>query len=121
MRGGDVAPVLPGVARDVHEAVVATGPEETLLQRGFGDGEDRVVHLDAGVIARDRTAGPLLLCFVVSREITADWLPRFAAIGRLEEDVRAVIDGLRIVRRNEDGSGPLEAILQVRRIVAGGV
>src|SRR5262249_60645882 len=94
--GRDVVPRLAGVARDVHEAVVAAGPEQTLGDVRLGQREDGAVDLDAGVVAGDRTAGPLLLGLVVARQVRACRLPRLAAVGRLEQDVGRVVQHRRV-------------------------
>ncbi len=65
------------------------------------------------------TAGPFLLALVVARQIGADRRPMPASVAGLEEDVGGVIEDAVIVRRNQNGGRPLEAIFQVRRIVAG--
>src|SRR5205823_1073047 len=73
------------------------------------------------VVAGDRAAGPLLLALVVAGQVLADRGPVLAAVGRAEEDVGGVVDGLGVVRRNQDRGRPLEAVAQVGRPVAGGV
>ena len=65
----------------------------------LGDGEDRAVVLDAGVVAGDRPARPLLLrscrCAVRSGLIAVQRLP---AVAGAEQHVGAVVDDLRVVR-----------------------
>jgi len=55
----------------VDQAVVRAGPDRSRLQGGLGDGEDRAVILDAGVVLGDRAAGGALLRLVVARQIRA--------------------------------------------------
>ena len=53
--------------------------------RRLGEREDRAVELDAGVVAGDRAAGPVLLRLVVARQVGADRRPasgRRPACGR---------------------------------------
>ncbi len=109
----DVCPVIAAVARDVHEPVVAAGPDEAFLDGRFGDRKNRVVILDAGVVLRKRAAGGLLLGFVVARQVAADRSPGHSAVGGLKHRFPAVINDLGIVRRACDRSGPLEAMLQI--------
>ncbi len=84
----------------------------------LGQGEDGAVVLDAGVVAGDGTARPLLLRLVVAGEVGADHGPGLAAVVRAEHHVPAVVDRLRVVRRDDDGSRPLEAVAPVLAAVA---
>src|SRR5579859_41425 len=118
---GDVGPVLAAVAGDVHEAVVRTGPDDAFLDGRSREREDRVVILDAGVVLRERTAGRALLGFVVAREVAAELRPGHAAVGGLKDGFAAVINGVGLVGRNHDGSGPLEAMLEVGGAGAHGI
>ena len=43
-----------------------------------------------------------LILLLVRRQVRADHLPRHAVVGRAVQDVRRLIDGLRIVRREHD-------------------
>ena len=54
--GRDIGPAEAAIARDVNQAVVRAGPDQTLLERRFGDGEDRIVVLDAAVVLGDLAA-----------------------------------------------------------------
>ncbi len=106
------------VPRDVHQAVVAPGPDDARLERRFGNREDRAVELDPGVVAGDRPARPFLFALVVARQVGADGLPGLTAVRGSEEHVGGVVDRLGIVRRDHDGGGPLEAVAKVLRTVA---
>ncbi len=119
---GDVLPLAAAVPRDVHEAVVAARPDQTLLQRRLGDHEDRAVGLDAGVVAGDRTAGPLLLGLVVAGQVRADRRPGLAAVARCGRARwrRGRRSSGRAARR-AIGRGPLEAVAHVLAGPAGGV
>src|SRR5262249_47797748 len=109
----DIRPGLAVILRDVHEPVVAAGPQDPLLLRRLGEGEHGAKDLDAGVVARDRPAGPLLFILVVSREIAADLLPTLTCVTGAKDDLAGVIDDLRVLRRDENRGGPLEAILHL--------
>ncbi len=65
---------------DVHEAVVASRPDQALLLRRLGDRKDGAVGLHAGVVAGDWSAGPFLFRAIVPREIGADGVPRLSAV-----------------------------------------
>ncbi len=119
--GGDLAPALAAVLGDVHPPVVAAGPDQVLAQRRLGEGEHRAVGLDAGVVAGDRAARPLLFRLVVARQVRADGGPGLAAVGGAEDDVGGVVDHLGIVRRDGDGGGPLEAVAHGLAAVARGI
>ena len=108
--------VLPGgavVARDVHQAVVAAGPEQAGRLRRDLEGEDRVVDLDAGVVPGDRAAGVALLALVVARQVGADDRPALPLVGRAMDDVGSGVEHVRVVRRDANRRVPLEAVLQV--------
>ena len=109
----DVGPRLTTISRELYQAVVAARPNQSLLHRRFSNREDGVVGLDAGVVAGDRTARPFLLRFVVARQIGANHIPAVSAVGRAEDDLRAVIDHLRVVRRGGNRRGPLEPVFHV--------
>src|SRR5262249_20357053 len=111
--GRDVLPALPVSCRHVHEAVVAARPDEPLLLRRLGDREDGAEGFDAGVVAGDRAAGPLLLRLVVAGEVGTDHVPVLAGVARAEDHLRAVVDDLRVEWRAADRRGPLEAVLHL--------
>src|SRR3974390_2602504 len=68
--------------------------------------------LGSGVVNRDGAAGRLLLRFVVARQVGTDRFPAHSAVGGFENRFAAVVEGVRIVRRNDDGRGPLKAVRQ---------
>src|SRR5262249_2639508 len=82
------------------------------------EAEDQVVVLDADVLAGYGAARALLLRLIVPREVAADGRPAHASVGRPEDHVACVVDDARVVTRDEDGLRPVEAVLQVRRLVA---
>src|SRR5262249_29567111 len=90
----DVGPVLAAVAADVDEPVVAASPEDPGLPRRLRDGAEGVPEAGAGPAAG---------------QVGADLLPLVAAVGRLEEVVAAEVNGLRVVRREEERRAPVEA------------
>ncbi len=94
----DVRPGGAAVARKVDQAVVGADPERARVERRLGDREDGVVDLDAGVVAGDRPARPLLLGLVVAGEVGAHGGPGGAAVGRAEEHLGAVVEDRRVVR-----------------------
>src|SRR6185437_13403109 len=118
---GDVGPVGAAVGGEMHEAVVAAGPNQALLLGRFGDGKDDVVVLGAGVVLGDGAAGGLLLALVVAGEVGADDGPVIAHVGALKEHVAAVVNRLGVEGRGGDGGGPLEAVLHVHVTVTHGV
>src|SRR5581483_5491310 len=103
---------------DVNQPVVAADPQEALLLRRLRDGEDGAEHLDAGVVAGDRPAAPLLLLLVVAGQILGDDFPGVPGVAGAEEDVGPVVDRLRVVLQDQDRGGPLEAVLHLRRVDA---
>src|SRR5690348_6906932 len=111
--GGNVGPVLAAVAGNVDETVIAARPNQAFLDGRFRKSKNGVVILDAGVVLCERTAGGLLLAFVVAGEIAADGRPGHALVGGLKNSLAAVVESAGIVGRHHDGRGPLEAMLQV--------
>ena len=94
---GHVLPVLSVIGRHVDEAVVASGPNQAFLHRRFRDRKHRAVGLHASVVAGDRPTRPLLFRFVVSGQIRTDRFPGLATVARAEDDLRAMVNRLRIV------------------------
>ena len=113
-----VAPILTAIPSQVHQAVVAAGPDEPGLDRRLRDREDRVVELDPGVVAGDRPPRPGLRGFIVAGQIGADRLPALAAVRGFEEHVGGVVDDLRVVGRDHDRGRPLKAVSEVDRPMA---
>ena len=90
------------------------GPDPDLVRLApFGDRKDRVVNLDAGIVLGQRPARCELLRLVVTREVGRDDRPALPLVGRLEQDLGAEIERMRIVARNHDRRRPLEAVLEV--------
>ncbi len=114
-------PGFSTIRRDVHQAVIAAGPEQVFLLGRLGQGEDSAVNLNARIVASDRAARPFFLCLVVPRQVAADRLPRLPAVGRFKQDIGRMIDRLRVMGRNDNWSGPLEAVFQILAAVAGGI
>src|SRR5262249_16725165 len=79
--------------------------EQPGLERRFGDGADGVA-----------VAGN---AFLAVRQIVADQLPFVAAVDGLEEEVAAVIERLGIVRGQDEGRTPVEAIATATLAFAG--
>ncbi len=117
----DVGPGFSIVTRELNQSVVSSSPDQTLLLRRFRNGENQIVKLDAGLILGDGAAGILLLRFVVAREVRADGFPGMAAIFRTEEELRRMIEDVRIVRRKNDGHRPGVAIFLHGSVVAIGI
>ena len=110
----DLRPVLAVVAREVQQPVVAAGPQQARRHRRFLEREDRVVDLDAGVVARDALAARVvLLRLVVAREIRADHVPGLPAVLRSVHELRRRVDDVGVVRRHADRRVPLEAVFHV--------
>ena len=108
---GDVGPALAGVLGDVHQTVVGAHPDHAFANGRFGSGEERAVIFDAGVVFGDGAAGRALLRLVVAGQVLADGLPALAFVRGFEEHVAARVQHLGVVRREEDGEVPLEAVL----------
>src|ERR1700722_441297 len=113
--GGDIGPVLSAIARYLQEPVVGAGPNQAFLDGRFGESEDDVVILDAGVVLRGRAARGLLLGFFVARQVAPNRSPGHTTVGGLKTGFAAVIDDSWIVGRDHDWRGPLKTVLEVRR------
>ena len=106
----DVVPAPPAVAREMHESIVAPGPDlAARLGRRF-DVEQRPGELRAGHVEGERTSGGLLVRLVVARKVGRDRLPVFAAIARREHNVGAEIRRRRVERIEGDRGIPVIAI-----------
>ena len=111
--GRHVLPRAGAVRRDVHEAVVAAGPEHARLHRRFGEGEDRGVPLGARHVAAHRSATAPHGVRVGQCEIAGDPVPRRALVLRAPYVLRGRVQRARIVQREVDREGPLEALRHV--------
>ncbi len=97
-RRRQVRPRAAVILRQLHLAVVGAHPDRAGPQRRLRDRRDRAVgHVQAD------------LRRVVRREVGADFLPRVAAVERAEQDLRAGVDDLRVVRRERDRRDPVVA------------
>ena len=101
-----------GVARDLELSVVGACPHHAFLTRRLGDRKHDARVLDADVVRR-QPSGALLAAPIVQRQVGTDHLPRLAAIGRPVHVLRPRVDRVVIVRRNRQGKGPVEAVLQI--------
>src|SRR6202043_394230 len=94
---------------------------KALLQRRFSEREYGVVVLDARDVQGDGPAGGPLLALVIARQIGADALPTAPLIRALQYELRCRVQNIRIVRRDENRFRPLNAVLEIRRPIAGDV
>ena len=118
LRGSDLLPARPVVARDVHAAVVTARPEHAGLRARLGKREHRAVDLRARSVLGDRTArGPELLG-IGARQIGADRLPGPAVVPRAEDPFAAGVEHARVVRREGQREGPLKAVLLRAHVLA---
>src|SRR2546423_12491379 len=106
--------MLAAITREMDEAIIRARPDQIFLYRRFDDGEYRVVNLNAGVVLGDRAAGRRLLLLIIFCEVRADDLPAHAAVVRFEEHFAGEVQGLRVMRRKDDGLCPLKAVLHIR-------
>ncbi len=95
--GRNVRPVFAAVGGHVNQAVVRAGPDQVFLRRRLHHGEDGAIHLHAGVVLGDGTAGRLLLALFIAREIRADGLPVHAFVRGLEQHLGGKIKRVRVV------------------------
>ena len=108
----------PGVATvvgQVDPAVVGSGPQHPGHSGRFGQREDRPVHLDAGVVMLHRTARQRPLFGVAHGQVGRDGHPRQAAITGSMDVVGGVEHDLGVVPGHQNGSVPLETVVQVPR------
>ena len=111
---GQVVPGLAPVAAPLQVAVVGPHVDDPLFERGDGDGHDLAETRDP-VVARQRVLGHRdvhdgqLVAIEALRQVVGPG-PRVAPVGRDEKPVPAVIHGVRVVRRDHDGTVPVEAV-----------
>ena len=111
----DLPPVLPAVIRDLQQPVVGAGVEQALEQRRLVDRDDVAERRRRGV-ERDRIARPHLAHdrdvegVEVAREVRADARPRVAAIVGAIDVVARPVQPPRIVRADDVGRVPVDAI-----------
>ncbi len=118
----DVAPGFAAVLAEVDQPVIRPGPQHARLQRRLGQREHGSVVLGRRLIERDRPARGTKRPGVVAREVGRDRGPRLALIRGLEDHVGASVQHARVMRRNQQRRGPLEAIASLgRRVPVGTV
>ena len=78
--GRDIAPVGSAIPGQMHQPVIAANPDQILVFRRLGDGEDGVISLDAGIVLGQRSARRTLLGFVVAGQIGRDHGPAPALV-----------------------------------------
>ncbi len=104
-----VLPGLAAVAGDLDLAVVRAHPDDALLERRLGDGQDGAVVLGAGVVG-GQAAGVLELGRIVGRQVRAGLGPGLAPVEGPEEEVAAEIEDVPVVGREVDRRVPIETV-----------
>ncbi len=107
---GDVFPGLAAVAREVDEAIVGARPEDVDVEARGGEGVDDAAArgLLFGSVGVGRDAGGSFVGFAA--EIGADGFPVAAAIGGLEDHLRAEVEDVRIDVAEKERRGAQVAI-----------
>src|SRR6185437_6630690 len=112
-----IGPVTAAIAGIPNLAVVGAGPDQALLNLRRGNGEDHLAIELAAVIA-DQAARGDDAARIVRGKIRADDATCLARVGRLEDYLAAVIDGVVIEGINGERGGPMAAVLG---LVRGGI
>src|SRR5205085_10376730 len=90
-----VGPVAAAVPRHLYLAVIRADPDDSGGHRRFRDGDD-------GAVLNGAAGGAAVgLARVIGGEIGADLLPVIAAIRGAEQHLRAGVQRVRIVRRED--------------------
>ena len=110
--GGNVAPALAAITREVHEAVHGARPDQILLHRRLGDGKQHRHVLHEQVVDHEPTTA-LLLGAVVGAQVGGDERPALPTVGGLVHVLRAHVHRVVVVRAHVNGERPLEAVLQI--------
>ena len=111
----DIVPRLAAVAGQVDQPVIAACPEDTFLVGRLDEAVDGGEGLLAEVFGQPGRARDLHLVLEVECQVIADLLPGHALVAGAEDHVRRHVDGLGIVRGNEERCLPVEAVLELRR------
>src|SRR5690349_17528078 len=99
----------------MYQPIITADPDQILLHRRFGDREDRVVILRTRVVGCKGLGAGLLLGLVVAAQVRTDDGPTLAAIDGLEQHFAAEVEDAGIMRRQQHGRGPPEAVQQTGR------
>jgi hypothetical protein len=104
--GVTLVPVLAGIARDLDQAVVGSGPDQVAVFGRWRDGVDDAAMLALGGIGGDEGA-QARRDFRGLRESESGLmiLPTVAAIGGAKQNVRSEIKNVRIDGREEQRRG----------------
>ena len=92
----------------MDQAIVRTNPEQIFLQSRFGQRIDGSVYFRADIVPTDWAARRLLFTFIITREITTDYLPVHAVIIGLQQHVGAAVHYAWIMIGDEYRGGPLK-------------
>ncbi len=94
----------------MNQAIVRTRPDRALFPRGLDQRIDSGVGFSADGIGIDRATTDFQRFWVRPGEIGTDGFPRLPFVGRLEDQVAADIQGIRVMRRKDDRIGPRETV-----------
>ena len=89
--GRYVRPCRAAVACDMHEAVVAAGPDHVCLMVRFRQRENRTEVFDAGVVLGNRSTGGLHAGIIIARQVRAHPLPGLAQVVAAKQHIRCNI------------------------------
>jgi hypothetical protein len=110
----DILPGLTSIPRDLEISIVCANIEETLLKRRFRNGNDITIEGDPimtgeGLFVGKHTHQRELLSVLFSGKVDG-LFPGLSSIFGYEEFISPVVDGLWVMRRDQDGRVPVETI-----------
>ena len=113
LRWRDVFPVRAAVAGDPQEPFVGAGPEGVHVFEGRRQGVDDAALLRGRFVLRGHGADAGRDARLIAGEVRADGLPGVAAIQRLKDVVRGVVEDVGIDGREDDGLGAVGAVFRL--------
>jgi len=111
--GRDIGPVFSFIARIWIRPSSVPTHSNPLVIGDSASAKIGVVVLGTRIVQGDFTPGNILLGLVIARQVRTDCLPMRATVRGLEQAFARVIQRVGIVRRNQNGRGPLETVFQV--------
>ena len=110
-----LAPILVGTVGHLDQAVVGAGIQQSFLDRRLGQrGDGVVVRHRIGIPGRVPAPGSSHvfdgIAILVAGQIIGNHFPRIAAVVGAPDPLRGVVDARRVVRADQDGRIPVEAV-----------
>ena len=111
--GGHILPAFPAVSGQMHQAVVASRPNDPALVWGWGQVHQGIVIFAPGCLIGVRPSARTLLVWVIPGQIRADHLPALPRIRGPEDHIAGMIYRIYIEGICYDRRVPVVSVLEI--------